>query len=88
MEKENTVFVIFAFSFADEHLFDIFKRSMLNPTLQVIIVSYSEGSQNELKSKFSGYNNINYYPRSFVNEDGSSISGDFEYLNNLLRGQI
>lgn len=87
MEKKNTVLIIFAFSFADEHLLDIFKRSMLNPTLQVIIVSFSEESQNELKSKFSGFNNITYYPRSFEKEDGSSINGDFEYLNNLLRGQ-
>lgn len=87
MEKKNTVLVIFAFSFADEHLLDIFKRSILNPTLQVLIVSYSEESQNELKSKFSGFNNITYCPESFE-KDGSSINGDFEFLNNLLRGQI
>ncbi len=88
MEKDNSVLIIFAFSFADEHLLDIFKRSMLNPTLQVIVVSFNEKSQNELIEKFSGFNNITYYPKSFNKEDGSPINGDFEYLNNLLRGQI
>jgi hypothetical protein len=87
IEKENTILIIFAFSFADEHILEIFKRSMLNPKLQVIIVSYSEKSQNELKCKFSGFKNITYYPPSFEKEDGSPINGDFEYLNNILRGQ-
>jgi hypothetical protein len=86
LEKENTILIIFGFSFADEHLLNIFKRSILNPTLQVVIISYDEKSQDELKRKFAGYNNIIYYPKDFTREDGSSIYGNFKYLNNLIRG--
>lgn len=88
MEKKNTVLVVFAFSFADEHLFDIFRRSLLNPTLQVIMISFSEDNQRYMKEKFIGFNNIIYYPKNFKNHDGSIIRGNFEFLNNLLRGQI
>lgn len=88
MEKENTILVVFAFSFADEHILDIFKRSLLNPLLQVIIISYDENGQQNLKEVFSGFKNISYYPDIFTSEDKSLIQGNFEYLINLLRGQI
>jgi len=88
MEKENTVLVVFAFSFADEHLLDIFRRSLLNPLLQVMIVSFSENGQNELKRIFAGYKNITYYPVKFELDNGEIIFGDFDYFINLLRGQI
>ena len=35
LEKPNTVFIIFGFSFADEHILSLVKRSLSNPTLKV-----------------------------------------------------
>ena len=88
MEKKNTILVVFAFSFADEHLLDIFRRSLQNPSLQVIMISYDENNQNNLKRKFSGFKNVLYYPKKFIDDSGNRIFGDFEFLNKLIKGQI
>lgn len=87
MEKRDVVLVIFGFSFADEHLLDIFKRSMLNPSLQVIIICYNNKQKKDMRHIFEGYNNITYLPSSFRNDQGNPIHGDFRFLNNLLRGE-
>ena len=88
MEKKNTVLIVFAFSFADEHLFDIFKRSLLNPTLQVIMICFSKEEQLKLKDKFQGFNNIIYYPNECKKSGGAVLNGNFEFLINLLQGDI
>ena len=86
LEKPNTILVVFAFSFADEHIEEIFKRSLSNPQLEILIICYSEGTQKELEEKFSNTKNISYYPKDFTNKDGKDINGDFTYFNGLLNG--
>lgn len=86
LEKPDTVLIVFAFSFADEHIKEIFERSLSNPKLEVLIICYSEEGQKELQQKFNNAKNILYYPKYFKNEDGTSINGDFTYLNGLLNG--
>lgn len=86
LEKPNTILIIFAFSFADEHIEEIFKRSLSNPQLEVLIICYSQEEQNKLKQKFSGFKNIFYYPESFEDKEGMNIKGDFTYLNALFNG--
>lgn len=86
LEKENTVLIVFAFSFADEHIEEIFKRSLSNPKLEVLIICYSENTKKELQTKFKNAKNIFYYPQEFKAKDGSTIKGDFTYLNALLNG--
>lgn len=86
LEKKDTVLIVFAFSFADEHIEEIFKRSLGNPCLEVIIICYSENDQNQLKGKFKNFNNISYFPEKFKNKDGSVINGNFTYFNNFLNG--
>lgn len=78
LEKKQSVLIIFGFSFADEHLRDIFERSLLNPELQVLLISYSKDGQNKLKDMFRGYKNINFLPENFENS-----KGDFSYLLSL-----
>lgn len=80
LERKQSILIVFGFSFADEHIKDIFTRSLLNPELQVIIISYSKGGQDKLKSVFSGYRNITFLPEDI--SDGEN--GDFKYLLSLL----
>ncbi len=79
LERKNSILIVFGFSFADEHIKDIFERSLLNPDLLVFMISFSYSGQVELKEKFKGYNNIIFLP-----EDFSKHQGDFEYLLYLL----
>lgn len=79
LEKKNSILIVFGFSFADEHIKDIFERSLLNPDLLVFMISFSLSGQLELKERFKGYNNIIFLP-----EDFSQHQGDFEYLLYLL----
>lgn len=79
LEKKQSILIVFGFSFADEHLKDIFERSLLNPELQVVIISYSKESQDSIKNMFEGYNNIIFLPDNF-----DETKGDFKYLLDLL----
>ncbi len=81
LEKKQAVLIVFGFSFADEHIKDIFERSLLNPELQVIIISYSKKGQDKLKQTFGGYKNIIFLP-----EEKQKINGNFSYLLSLLGG--
>ncbi|MEQ2401621.1 SIR2 family protein [Peptoniphilus hominis (ex Hitch et al. 2025)] len=82
LERKQAILIVFGFSFADEHIKDIFERSLLNPELQVILISYSKSGQKYLKSIFGGYKNIIFLPEKFENNNG-----DFKYLLSLL-GEI
>lgn len=86
LEKPDTVLIVFAFSFADEHIEEIFKRSLGNPSLEVIIICYSENDRKVLEKKFVDFKNISYFPTEFKNKDGSSANGNFTYLNKFLNG--
>ncbi|WP_395351834.1 SIR2 family protein [Variovorax sp. UC122_21] len=66
LEKPNAVLITFGFSFADEHILNLVKRSLSNPHLQVFICCYSAGSSERLSETFRGYNNV----RCVVIEDG------------------
>lgn len=81
MEKKNSILIVFGFSFADEHILEIFLRSLSNPTLQVIIVCYSKGTKESLKKIIGEHRNIKYLPNNF-----DLITGDFRYLNYMLGG--
>ena len=75
LEKPNSVLIAFGFSFADEHIRNLIKRSLTNPTLQVYICCYTETMIPQLKKYFSDFNNIKYV----VHEEGKTL--DFTYLN-------
>ncbi|EGQ9973185.1 hypothetical protein FWP56_06155 [Vibrio vulnificus] len=75
LEKPNSVLIAFGFSFADEHIRNLIKRSLTNPTLQVYICCYRETMIPELQNYFSDFNNIKYV----VHEEGKAL--DFSYFN-------
>ncbi|MFR4539073.1 MAG: SIR2 family protein [Veillonella parvula] len=82
LEKKQTTLIVFGFSFADEHIRSIVKRSLLNLELQVFIIPYSERGYLSMKGYFSGYNNVHFLP-DFSTED-KAIKGNFEYLLRVL----
>lgn len=82
LEKKQTTLIVFGFSFSDEHIRSIVKRSLLNPELQVIIISFSKKSYKTMKSYFEGYNNVQFFPDFDVAM--KSTRGDFGYLLKLL----
>lgn len=51
LEKEQSVLIVFGFSFADEHIAEMVKRSLNNPTLKVYIFCYDERSKDYIKEK-------------------------------------
>lgn len=58
LDKENTFLIVFGFSFADEHIYDITKRALKNPTLKILIFAYNQTAAGEFTKKFDGYTNV------------------------------
>jgi len=58
LEKPNAVLVTFGFSFADEHILNLVKRSLSNPSLQVFICCFDAGEQKAMREKFSIHRNV------------------------------
>lgn len=81
LERKQTVLIVFGFSFNDEHILDIIRRSAFNNELMIYIIAFSEEKQKEIKEKFNEYNNIKYFPSNYDNQ-----KGDFDFLLQLLEG--
>lgn len=58
LEKPNSVFITFGFSFGDEHILNLVKRSLSNPTLQVFICCYNSTEKEAMTKKFSEHKNV------------------------------
>lgn len=58
LDRENTLLVAFGFSFEDDHIREITKRGLKNPTLLLIIFAHSDNSRNSLETEFAGHNNV------------------------------
>jgi hypothetical protein len=78
LDKENALLITFGFSFRDEHLLDVTKRALKNPTLRVLAVAYNHASRDALATTFVANNNVCILTTS----DGSTI--DFDRFNQVL----
>ena len=58
LERPNSVFIVFGFSFADEHILNLVRRSLSNPSLQVYLCCFSDETKDDLDEKFEGYPNV------------------------------
>ncbi len=76
LDKENTLLIAEGFSFADEHIFEITKRALKNPTLKLIVFCF-EKDPSEYQDKFLSYNNV-----EIVYSEKESI--DFKIFNAFL----
>lgn len=59
LEKENSLLVVEGFSFKDEHILDLTKRSMLNPSLKLLIFCYDEKAIEDYENIFNDSKNHN-----------------------------
>lgn len=80
LDKENTLLIADGFSFDDEHIFEIIKRALKNPTLKLIIFSWDINPEN-FKNKFQEFNNV-----EIVYSENENIT--FEKFNELLKNII
>jgi hypothetical protein len=58
LDKENTTLLVFGFSFADEHIIEITKRALKNPTLKIVIFAYNDLAKSDFLEKFHNYHNV------------------------------
>lgn len=60
LERKNSVLIVFGFSFADEHIRNLIKRSLGNRTLTMFICCYSDHGYQEISPFFEGYRNVKF----------------------------
>lgn len=89
LEKQDSVLIVFGFSFADEHILEIVRRSIVNPSLKIYIIAFDSRAKEQIKDKLGslGGNEIEYLPSS-SSPDGNEIKGNFSYLNSLFDGKV
>lgn len=58
LERPNAVLITFGFSFADEHILNLVKRSLSNPHLQVFVCCYDPGEFDRLSAQFRFHKNV------------------------------
>lgn len=58
LDKENVLLVSFGFSFYDEHILQITRRALKNPTLKLIVFAFNEESAISHADKFERYSNV------------------------------
>jgi hypothetical protein len=58
LEKPNSVLITFAFSFADEHILNLVKRSLANPRLKVFICCFNDREKLTMSGRFNAFKNV------------------------------
>lgn len=79
LEKENSLLVVNGFSFRDEHILDLVKRSMVNPSLKILIFTYKDTAIGDFQKLFGEVKNNNI---TFIALDGEKLS--LNYFNQIL----
>jgi len=74
LEKPNSVLITFAFSFADEHILNLVKRSLSNPKLTVYVCCFNEPEKVVMQGRFNGFRNV-----QLIHLDGENL--DFTKFN-------
>lgn len=54
LEKEQSVLITFGFSFADEHILELVKRSLSNSSLKVFVFCYTYDEVNKIRERLFG----------------------------------
>ncbi|WFC41466.1 SIR2 family protein [Pseudoxanthomonas sp. SE1] len=60
LERPNSVLITFGFSFADEHILNLVKRSLSNPKLQVYVCCFDEAEYNRLAPILGMHPNVRF----------------------------
>ncbi|WP_232338680.1 SIR2 family protein [Gallaecimonas pentaromativorans] len=59
LERPNSILISFGFSFADEHILNLIKRSLSNPRLQVYVCCFNKDEYQAMEQKFGYFKNVN-----------------------------
>lgn len=78
MDRENAVLISFGFSFDDEHILEITRRALRNPTSQLIVLAYDGDAAASFAEKFENQRNV-----LIVAPDEDEVT-DFEKFNSIL----
>lgn len=81
LEREGSLLVAFGFSFRDEHVQEVVKRALRNPTLKLIVCCYTPKEAVAQAERFASYNNVTL----LVPQKAGDL--DFAFLNKVL-GEI
>ncbi len=87
LEKKNVYLIVFGFSFKDEHIYDLIKRSLLNPQLCVYIFCYNKDDLEDMKTKFAEYKNIFIVFKHKKNRESVIEKLDFKIFLEILKGK-
>ena len=89
LEKPDSVLIVFGFSFADEHILEIVRRSIVNPKLKIYVIAFDNDAKSVIEGRLGnlGGNIIEYLPSKNL-PDGSQVYGNFTYLNSLFDGKV
>ena len=60
LEEKNSIVIVFGFSFKDEHIRNLLKRSLSNPTLKVFVCCFNEADLTNCTNFFRGFTNVEY----------------------------
>jgi hypothetical protein len=78
LDQQNVVLFCFGFSFADEHILDLTRRALRNPTSHLVIFAYNQASATDYETKFAQQRNV-----TVICPDLSSVL-DFPRFNKIL----
>lgn len=80
LEKNQSLLIVFGFSFNDEHILEIVKRSLSNPSLLVYVFCYKKEDADNIYVKFENCENFNNI--KFIYKEKGTF--DLKKLNKLL----
>lgn len=78
LDRENTVLLVFGFSFGDEHIRDITMRALKNPTLRIMIFAFDAAAREGFQAMFQQYSNVD------IVVQGDDQDLQFEHFNSCL----
>ncbi len=84
LERDQTILLVFGFSFADEHISRLILRSLNNPFLQVYIFCFSVGAEQVIKKNLGIGDKVSNI--HFISPGESDFKIDFKYFNSLIFG--
>ena len=85
LDKENVLLIVFGFSFADEHILDITKKALKNPTLKLIVFSYNAKDVKKFKDIFLKYHNVNIVEPATSKMKITESKIKFDDFNSVMR---
>ena len=77
LQRENSLLLVFGFSFEDEHIMYITERALRNASLKIVIFAYSGDAVGSFESKFGGYQNVEIVAPCGDNKIGFAVLGEF-----------